>query len=133
MEIEMMTEIKEPVLDRIQFVSRFITSHNEFRYYRNREFKMSKNEILALKPRWLLVSTKSRSIFTDMIVTRDELIQLVKDITTPKGKTEEEINELIDLLEKNVPHPSVTDLIYFENLTAEEIVDKALSYKPFQL
>ncbi len=66
-------------------------------------------------------------------MTREELIQLVKEITTPKGKTEEEINKLVDILEKNVPHPAVTDLIYYENLTAEEVVNKALGYKPTQL
>ena len=64
---------------------------------------------------------------------KKELIKLVRDIMNVKGKTEEEINELIDTLEKNVPHPAVTDLIYYEDLTAEEIVEKALSYKPLQL
>ncbi|WP_278277496.1 hypothetical protein [Anaeromicrobium sediminis] len=35
----------------------------------------------------------------------------------------------------NVPYGSVSDLIYCNeyNLTAEQIVDKALSYKPIQL
>lgn len=66
-------------------------------------------------------------------MTREELIQLVKDITTPTGKTEEEVNKLIDILEMNVPHPSVTDLIYYDDLTPEQIVDKALTYKPIQL
>ncbi|TAJ06841.1 bacteriocin immunity protein [Marinilabiliaceae bacterium JC017] len=66
-------------------------------------------------------------------MTRDELIKLVREIMNVKGKTEEQINELIDKLEKNVPHPSVTDLIYYDDLSAEEIVDKALSYRPFQL
>jgi len=64
---------------------------------------------------------------------REELIKLVVDIMDVKGKTEKQIDELIDVLEKNVPHPAVTDLIYYEDLTAEEIVDKALSYKPIQL
>jgi hypothetical protein len=66
-------------------------------------------------------------------MTRDELIKLVREITNVQGKTEEQINGLIDILVKNVPHPAVTDLIYWDNLTAEEIVDKALSYKPIQL
>lgn len=66
-------------------------------------------------------------------MTREELIDLVKDIMNVKGKTEEQINALIDVLEKNVPHPAVSDLIYYDDLTAEEIVDKALSYKPIQL
>lgn len=68
-----------------------------------------------------------------MAMTREELVQLVKDITTSTGKTEEEVNRLIDILEMNVPHPSVTDLIYYDDLTPEQIVDKALSYKPIQL
>jgi hypothetical protein len=65
-------------------------------------------------------------------MTREELINLVVEITTTKGKTEEEINMLVDVLERNVPHPAVTDLIFYENLTPEEVVDKALSYKPVQ-
>jgi hypothetical protein len=67
------------------------------------------------------------------IMTRDELIKLVNEIMNVQGKSEEQIDELIDILIKNVPHPAVTDLIYWNNLTAEEIVDKALSYKPIQL
>ena len=66
-------------------------------------------------------------------MTREELIELVKEIQNVKGKTEEQIDNLIDVLEKNVPHPSPSDLIYWDNLTAEEVVDKALSYKPIQL
>ncbi len=68
-----------------------------------------------------------------MAMTRDELIELVKDIINVKGKTEEQIDELVEILIKNVPHPAVTDLIYFENLTPEEIVNKAISYTPIQL
>ena len=75
----------------------------------------------------------SFSLVQDMAMTREELIQLVKDITTPTGKTEEEVNKLIDILEMNVPHPSVTDWIYYDDLTPEQIVDKALTYKPIQL
>jgi len=66
-------------------------------------------------------------------MTREELIELVKDIMNVKGKTEEQIDTLIDVLGKNVPHPAVSDLIYYDDLNAEEVVDKALSYKPIQL
>jgi hypothetical protein len=36
------------------------------------------------------------------------------------------------ILEKNVPHPEPTNLIFHHKpkLTAEEVVEKALSYKP---
>lgn len=42
---------------------------------------------------------------------------------------------MIRILESNVPHSEVTDLIYYgdDNLNVDEIVDKALSYKPIQL
>ncbi len=60
---------------------------------------------------------------------RKELIKLVERIMDPVGKTEKEIDDLIDILNTNVPHPTVSDLIYYEENTAEEVVDKALSYK----
>jgi hypothetical protein len=64
---------------------------------------------------------------------RKELIDIVNKIISIDGKTEAEINELVLILSKNVPHPAVSDLIYFDTLTPEEIIDKALSYKPIQL
>jgi len=66
-------------------------------------------------------------------LNKKELIDLVKDIIDVKGKTEEQLVELLEILKKNVPHPAPSDLIYWENLTPEEVVDKALSYKPIQL
>ncbi|GAB1856940.1 hypothetical protein MHTCC0001_17760 [Flavobacteriaceae bacterium MHTCC 0001] len=66
-------------------------------------------------------------------MTREELISLVKDITTVENKTEKEIDELLEVLKQNVPDPEVSDLIYYDELTPEQIVDKALSYKPIQL
>lgn len=67
-------------------------------------------------------------------LTRDQLIELVKKIVQAEG-TEEEIDLLIETLEANVPHPEVSDLIFYpeEEMTPEEIVDKALAYKPIQL
>ena len=42
--------------------------------------------------------------------------------------SEEEIHTNILLFKKNVPHPSPTNLIYYENLTTEQVVDKAMNY-----
>lgn len=66
-------------------------------------------------------------------LNKKELIDLVKDIIDVKGKTEEQQVELLEIFKKNVPHPTPSDLIYWENLTPEEVVDKALSYRPIQL
>jgi uncharacterized protein YheU (UPF0270 family) len=67
-------------------------------------------------------------------LTREELINLVENIINCEG-TEKEIDEMLELVEKNVPHPEVSDLIYWseEDLTSEEIVDRALEYKAIQL
>lgn len=67
-------------------------------------------------------------------MSRDELIRLVERIMAGEGDQEQH-GELIDLLEDNVMHPRVTDLIYHSDveLSAEEIVDEALRYKPFEL
>ena len=67
-------------------------------------------------------------------LTREELISLVSKIVECEG-TEEQIDEMIEIVKNNVPHPEVSDLIYWneEDLTPEQIVDIALAYKPIQL
>ncbi len=67
-------------------------------------------------------------------LTREELINLVNRIVKCEG-SEEEIDEMIEVVKRNVPHPEISDLIYWnkEELTPEQIVDKALEYKPIQL
>ena len=66
-------------------------------------------------------------------LSKKELIELVKDIMDVRGKTEEHLVVLLEIFKKNVLHPSPSDLIYWENLTAEEVVEKALNYNPIQL
>lgn len=80
-----------------------------------------------------------------MAMTREELIELGKKIVNCEG-TEEEIDAMYELFSNNVPHPNGANLFYYpENYNArkfnladykptiEEVVDKALSYKPFLL
>jgi hypothetical protein len=61
-----------------------------------------------------------------------KLVKLVKDILDANDSSEEERHEMFLILEKNVPHPEPTNLIFHHKpkLTAEEVVEKALSYKP---
>lgn len=65
---------------------------------------------------------------------RDELIALVDKIIKAEG-SESEIDEWIVQLKESVPDPNVSDLIFYsdEPMTAEQIVDKALAYRPMQL
>lgn len=65
-------------------------------------------------------------------MTREELISLVEKIMKCQG-SEEEIDEMIMLLQKNVPDPEVTNYIFYEENTPVEVVDKALAYKPILL
>jgi hypothetical protein len=78
-------------------------------------------------------------------MTRDELIELGKRIVAGEG-TENELDELIAIFNRNVPYPHGANLFYWpENydcrtmimseheLTVEEIVDKCLAYKPILL
>lgn len=66
-------------------------------------------------------------------MSKEDLIILVEKIMKCDG-TEEEIDEMIKLLEKNVPDPEVSDLIFWgEERTPQEIVEIALSYKPILL
>lgn len=75
-------------------------------------------------------------------MNREELISLGIKIKNAIG-TEAEIDEMIILFNKNVPHPNGANLFYYpenynarkDNLkdyvpTVEEVVDTALNYKP---
>lgn len=78
-------------------------------------------------------------------MTRIELINLGQKIIEAKG-TESEIDEMMDLFNKNVPHPKGSNLFFYpENYNArtdnlskyrpsvEEVVEQCLSYKAIQL
>ncbi|OEE94944.1 hypothetical protein A1QM_18260 [Vibrio genomosp. F10 str. 9ZC157] len=65
---------------------------------------------------------------------RNELIAVVTKIMECDG-SESEINLLLEILKQNVSDPNVSDLIFWPEteLTPEQVVDKALSYKPILL
>ncbi|MBQ5445237.1 MAG: hypothetical protein IIT48_01025 [Lachnospiraceae bacterium] len=65
-------------------------------------------------------------------MTREELILLVDKIMKCQG-SEKEIDEMMELLEKNVIDPEVSNYIFYEENTPEEVIDKALAYKPIIL
>ena len=67
-------------------------------------------------------------------LTREELVQLVERIQNAQG-AEEEIDTMIDRLQASVPHPAVSDLIFYtdEEMTAQQIVEVALAYQPYRI
>ena len=65
-------------------------------------------------------------------MSREELIELVEKIMKCEG-SEEEVDNMIYVLKKNIIDPEVTYYIFYEENTPEEVVDKALAYKPIIL
>ncbi|MEU4170197.1 hypothetical protein AB0F46_25360 [Streptomyces sp. NPDC026665] len=67
-------------------------------------------------------------------VTRDELVEIVRRLQTVSPESD----YYLRLLEANVSHPRVSDLIFhpsddFQDASAEQIVDAALRYRPIVL
>lgn len=67
-------------------------------------------------------------------MNRDDLVSLVTAIMEARG-SEQEVDEMLNQLERSVPDPNVSDLIYYSDpeLTPEQVVEAALRYKPFAL
>lgn len=72
-------------------------------------------------------------------LSKAELVDLVNRLLRAEG-TREETQVWLETIEANVPYPNMQGLIYWpdshglgENPTAEEIVEKALNYKPILL
>ncbi|MBP1995071.1 bacteriocin immunity protein [Paenibacillus eucommiae] len=67
-------------------------------------------------------------------LTRTQILDLVTRLCNGEG-SEEEADEWIEMLQRNVPHPEVSSLIFWpeEELTPEEIVEQAFNYKPIAL
>ncbi|WP_241669449.1 bacteriocin immunity protein [Paenibacillus sp. CFBP13512] len=69
-----------------------------------------------------------------MTLSRNECIDLVERIMQDRGN-EQEIDQWLVTLEQNVPHPEISNLIFWndKDYSAAEIVDKALAYQPILL
>ena len=65
--------------------------------------------------------------------SREQIIDLINQILDVESHTEEEIDRLVEKLESGVIDPNISDYIFWDDLTPEQIADKALSYKPICL
>ena len=57
------------------------------------------------------------------LLSRDEIINLIEEITNCGDKSEEEIDGLIDKLEQGVLDPHISDYIFWDEMTPEEVTD----------
>ena len=67
------------------------------------------------------------------LLSREQIIDLINQILDVENHSEEEINRLVEKLESGVIDPNISDYILWDDLTPEQIADKALSYKPICL
>ncbi len=61
--------------------------------------------------------------------SKEQIINLINQILDVENHTEDEINRLVEKLESGVIDPNISDYIFWDNLTPEQIADKALAYK----
>jgi len=69
-----------------------------------------------------------------MAYTTAQLVEIVRRLQNGEG-TEEEDLEWLAVLQRELPDPAVTDLIFHHDpsLSAEEVVDEARRYRPIEL
>lgn len=67
-----------------------------------------------------------------MALNKEEIISLIQKIRT-ENLSETEEDAILEELEKGVLDPDISDYIYWSELSAEEIADKALNYKHITL
>lgn len=69
-----------------------------------------------------------------VLLSKLEIVDIVERIKVLNniGKVKES-DRLLELLEKGVIDPYVSNYIYYSDMSAEEIADKVLSYKPIYL
>ena len=68
-------------------------------------------------------------------LTEEEVLKLIKKVCDTEYNSEKECTDLLNIIRQNVPHPEVSNLIFKHKpeLTPEQILEKALSYKPIIL
>ncbi len=62
------------------------------------------------------------------------MIEIVERLIRGEGD-DEQASQWLDALERSAPNPHFSNLIFYshEDLTAEQIVDRALAYRPIAL
>ena len=66
-------------------------------------------------------------------LTREEIIEIVGKLQRCEYASEVETDSAIATLRSGVLDPKITDYIFWDELTPEEIADRALSYRPILL
>jgi len=67
-------------------------------------------------------------------LSKEQLVSLVARVQEGEG-SEEELEALLMLIDRNVPDPNVRNLIFYspQSLTPEEVIERAFAYRPIVL
>jgi hypothetical protein len=67
-------------------------------------------------------------------LSREGMVILVERLQSGAGD-DDQVAAWLAALERSIPNPHISDLIFYSEkaLTAEQIVDRALEYRPFAL
>jgi hypothetical protein len=65
-------------------------------------------------------------------LTDEELLEIIISLVNGEGSPSEE-GYWLEFLDRNLPHPAIVDLIYWRELTPEQILAEAKAYKPIAL
>ena len=68
-----------------------------------------------------------------VLLAKEEIINLINEITEGEDKSEEDIDRLIEKLEQGVLDPQTSNYIFWSEMTPEEIADRTLRYRPIEL
>lgn len=71
------------------------------------------------------------------LLSKEEIVNLIEEIIEEieecENKSDEDIERLIEKLQKGVLDPEVSNYIFWSEMTPDEIADKVLEYKPIAL
>ena len=68
-----------------------------------------------------------------VLLTREQIIEIVSKLQKCEYSSEQEMDRALAELQNGVLDPDISNYIYWDELTPEEVADKALSYKTIQL
>ena len=68
-----------------------------------------------------------------VLLTREQIIEIVSKLQKCEYSSEQEMDKALEELQNGVLDPDISNYIYWDELTPEEVADKALSYKAIQL
>ena len=123
-QIEMLLEADQNVTDEIEEFNKLTGRSYEKDYFLNYWRSISIDEFIE----------DACNAFSKKVndITKEELIEIVRRIKDMETYGNDTVFYL-EVLKANIIMPGITDLIFYKNLSPEEIIEEGLRYKPIIL